>query len=107
MHLILQNRSMRLRRAALSLATAAIMASSPVSAQPTLAQDAAEIAQEAYIYFYPLVTMDVSRRQLTNIEAGKMPGRGPMNTFVHIRAFPTAEFREVVRPNFDTLYSSG
>lgn len=34
-------------------------------------------------------------------------GRGPMNTFSRFRAFPTAEFKEVVRPNFDTLYSSG
>ena len=51
--------------------------------------------------------MDVSRRQLTNIEAGKMAGRGPMNTFTHFREFPDASFREVVRPNFDTLYSSG
>jgi hypothetical protein len=70
-------------------------------------QEAEAIAQEAYIYLYPLVTMDVSRRQLTNIEAGKMIGRGPMNTFTHVRAFPDASFREVVRPNFDTLYSSG
>src|SRR5512135_1940916 len=49
--------------------------------------------------------MDVTRRQMTNIESGKMAGRGPMNTFTHMRAFPAAEFREVVRPNFDTLYS--
>ena len=71
-----------------------------------MADELGPIAQEAYIYLYPLVTMDLSRRQLTNIESGRMPGRGPMNTFAHIRAFPTAEFREVVRPNFDTLYSS-
>jgi hypothetical protein len=32
--------------------------------------------------------------------------RAPPNTFVHVRAFPGADFREVVRPNFDTLYSS-
>ena len=64
------------------------------------------IAQEAYIYFYPLISMDVSRRQLTNVEAGKMVGRGPMNAFSQMRAFPDADFREVVRPNFDTLYSS-
>jgi hypothetical protein len=44
---------------------------------------------------------------LTNIEAGKMAGRGPMNAFTHIRAYPTVEFREVVRANFDTLYSFG
>jgi hypothetical protein len=73
--------------------------------QPT-EQEAYEIGVETYVYFYPLVLMDLTRRQLTNIEAGKMAGRGPMNTFSHVRAYPTAEFREVVRPNFDTLYSS-
>lgn len=71
------------------------------------AEEAHTLGVEAYLYFYPLVTMDVSRRQFTNIESGKMVGRGPMNTFSHMRAFPTADFREVVRPNFDTLYSSG
>jgi hypothetical protein len=76
-------------------------------AQPLTQQAANEIAIEAYVYFYPLITMDVSRRQFTNIESGKMVGRGPMNTFSHIREYPAAEFREVVRPNFDTLYSSG
>jgi hypothetical protein len=50
--------------------------------------------------------MDVTRRQTTNIGAGKMPGRGPVNTFSHIREFPAADFKAVVRPNFDTLYSS-
>ena len=70
-------------------------------------QEANELAVEAYIYFYPLVTMDVTRRQSTNIESGKMLGRGPMNTFTQMRTFPPADFREVVRPNFDTLYSTG
>jgi hypothetical protein len=65
-----------------------------------------EIAANAYVYLYPLVTMDVTRRQSTNIEAGRMPGRGPMNEFVHVREFPAADFKMVVRPNFDTLYSS-
>jgi hypothetical protein len=70
------------------------------------AQTARLIGVEAYLYLYPLVTMDVTRRQLTNIRAGEMPGRGPMNTVSHIREFPAADFRVVVRPNFDTLYSS-
>jgi hypothetical protein len=29
-----------------------------------------------------------------------------MNTFSHFRAYPGADFKAVVRPNFDTLYSS-
>lgn len=68
--------------------------------------EACEIGIEAYHYLYPLITMDVSRRVMTNFESGKKPGMGPMNEFQHLRAFPTADFREVVRPNFDTLYSS-
>jgi hypothetical protein len=65
-----------------------------------------DVAVSAYTYLYPLVLMETTRLQATNIEAGKLPGRGPMNTFSHIREFPAADFRVVVRPNFDTLYSS-
>jgi hypothetical protein len=67
--------------------------------------DAQAIAQEAYIYLYPLVTMDVTRKQLTNLPPNSGIG-GPMNSFVNIPAFPTADMKAVVRPNFDTLYSS-
>jgi len=70
-------------------------------------EDAYQIGMEAYVYLYPLIMMDITRRQLTNIESGKMIGRGPMNTFTHVTAYPTAEFKMVVRPNFDTLYSLG
>ena len=67
--------------------------------------EAYEIGVEAYTYLYPLVLMDVTRRQAVNVEAGKIFGRGPMNAFTNVRAFPSADFRDVVRPNFDTLYS--
>ena len=73
---------------------------------PTLTeQDVYEIGVEAYTYLYPLVLMDATRRQMTNVEAGKAIGRGPMNAFTHVPIFPPADFRDVVRPNFDTLYS--
>ena len=79
----------------------------PASAQTALTeQEAHAIGVAAYLYFYPLVTMDVTRKQLTNIEPGKGFG-GPMNTFANVPAYPTAADRAVVRPNFDTLYSSG
>ena len=68
--------------------------------------EAQAIALEAYLYLYPLVMMDVTRRQMTNAEAGQQVGFGPMNTFSHIRTFPPAEFKAVPWPNFDTLYSS-
>lgn len=68
-------------------------------------QEAYEIGIEAYTYLYPLVLMDATRRVSVNVEAGKVLGRGPMNTFTHVPIFPPADFRDVVRPNFDTLYS--
>jgi hypothetical protein len=67
--------------------------------------DARQIAVEAYLYLYPLVMMDVTRRQMTNAEANTRVGFGPMNTFIHMRAFPPPEFRAVPWANFDTLYS--
>lgn len=69
----------------------------------------AEVAVDAYLYAYPLVLMDTSRRVMTNVErptASPSGGGGsPMNQFVHMTAFPDAKFTDVVRPNADTLYS--
>ena len=36
--------------------------------------EAHAIGVDAYVYFYPLVTMDVTRKQFTNFEPGKVPG---------------------------------
>jgi len=94
----------------LSSALAAILT---LTAPPALAQkpgitdqEARAIGVEAYLYFYPLVTMDITRRQITNVEPGKEFGKGPMNSFVSAPEYPPANFKAVVRPNFDTLYSS-
>lgn len=75
-------------------------------AQSTSADEARTIAQEAYIYLYPLILMDVTRRQSINLDPKVSPIGGPANSFTHLRAFPPADLRLVVRPNFDTLYSS-
>ncbi|WP_329166903.1 DUF1254 domain-containing protein (plasmid) [Streptomyces sp. NBC_01717] len=71
----------------------------------TFSNDLRLLSREAYHYLYPLVTMDVTRLQMINAEPGTRLGFGPPNTFHHLRAFPAAEMRAVVRPNFDTLYS--
>jgi hypothetical protein len=68
-------------------------------------QEAHTIGVQAYLYLYPLVTMDLTRKQLTNVE--HMDGlHAPMNNFANIAQYPTADMKVVVRPNFDTLYSS-
>ena len=73
---------------------------------PTMTDDIARaIGVDSYLYFYSLVTMDVTRRQSTNVEAGKELGKGPMNMFVNVPAYPPADLKVVVRLNFDTLYS--
>jgi hypothetical protein len=77
----------------------------PLAAQAQSAvseQEAQAIALDAYIYFYPLMSMDLSRKQFTN---GTNDFKGPMNTFVNVPAYPPADFKGVVRSNFDTLYS--
>jgi len=75
------------------------------SAETISEQDAHAIGVAAYMYFYSPVTMDLTRKQLTNV--AKTEGiHTPMNTFANLPAFPPADMKVVVRPNFDTLYSS-
>jgi hypothetical protein len=73
--------------------------------KPISEQEAHALAVDAYLYLYPLVIMDLTRRQMTNVPAGKEPGFGPPNTFNNLLEYPPATLKVVVRPNFDTLYS--
>jgi hypothetical protein len=68
-------------------------------------EEAHAIGVQAYLYLYPLVTMDLTRKQLTNVERPEGV-HAPMNAFANLAAYPAAEMKVVVRPNFDTLYSS-
>ncbi len=89
------------------LASVTLLTGSRAIAQPAMTpEEARAIAVDAYLYFYPLITMDVTRKQSTNIEAGKEFAKGPMNTVANLPAYPPADMKVVVRPNFDTLYSS-
>ncbi len=66
-------------------------------------QGALQAGVEAVIYGLPLVMMDLTMQNFRNTP----PPRGaPVNQFLHERVFPTASFKQVVRVNVDTLYSS-
>lgn len=63
------------------------------------------VAEESFIYGYPLVLMEVTKDQQTNVsKAGEETA--PVNQFAHMTTYPDAGFNAVVRPNFDTLYSA-
>ena len=62
-------------------------------------------ATQAYVYAFPMVLMEITRRVSTHHEEGKSGG-AEMNKFSHARAFPDHTFTDVVRPNADTLYSN-
>lgn len=63
------------------------------------------LAVEAYIYAYPLVTMEMTRRVITNVAEAK-GSRGPMGHLIKLRQYPDAKFRDVTAPNADTLYTT-
>ena len=68
-------------------------------------EEAFKLGKEAYIYGYPLVTMEMTRRVMTNVSA--IEGlRGPMGQFVSAREYLSAAFKDVTAPNADTLYSA-
>jgi len=63
------------------------------------------LATDAYIYGYPLVTMEMTRRVITNVPAVEGT-RGPMGQIIRLRQYPNASYRDVTAPNADTLYTT-
>ncbi|MGY2261777.1 DUF1254 domain-containing protein [Pseudomonas sp. SDO55104_S430] len=90
---------------ALTVAASAMLPLAAQAQSKLTSEQAHAIGVDAYVYFYPLLTMDITRKQFTNIEPGKEFGKGPMNMFVSVPEYPPASFKGVVRSNFDTLYS--
>ncbi|MCE4538860.1 DUF1254 domain-containing protein [Pelomonas sp. P7] len=79
---------------------AAVLAVPALAAALLAAQaDMITLGAEAYLYGYPLLIVDASRDRITALAA-------PANVLHRMRQFPDAGFKEVVRPNVDTLYTS-
>ncbi len=66
--------------------------------------EAVEIATDAYVYGYSLITTEVTRVQMSNVSEAE-GFTGPMGQFVNVKRYPPAEYRGVSAPNADTLYS--
>lgn len=74
-------------------------------AAPLTAAEATKLGTEAYVYGYPLITMEYTRRVITNVE--KVEGtHAPMGQLIRLREYPTAAFKDVTAPNADTLYTT-
>ncbi len=92
----------------LMAATSACSSSTPDTAPSgqLSADEVAAIALDAYIYGYPLVTVEMTRRVMTNVDKAEAP-RAPMGQLMRMREYPNAQFRDVTAPNADTLYTNG
>jgi len=74
-------------------------------ATPISEADALDIGIDAYVFGYPLVTTEMTRRVMTNV-AVAAGMRAPMGQFANARSYPTADDKDVTAPNADTLYST-
>jgi hypothetical protein len=74
-------------------------------AQTVAPTDAVKIATDAYIYGYPLVTMEYTRRSFVNV-ASAGPKSAPMGQLAKFREYPAADDHRVTAPNADTLYTT-
>jgi hypothetical protein len=76
----------------------------PVTAQAITPAEAKQIAEDAYIYGYSLITTEVTRVQMSNVPR-VVNFTGPMGQFINVPRYPPADYRGVSAPNADTLYS--
>lgn len=63
------------------------------------------VASDAYIFGYPLVTSEMTRRVMTNVDAPQ-GSHAPMGQIIRLRQYPDASFTDVTAPNADTLYTT-
>lgn len=93
-----------MRKTTVTLAFTLLLAAAARAAALSPAE-ATELGTEAYVYGYPLVTMEMTRRVMTNVVQPDGT-RAPMGHLVRMRHYPTAQFRDVTAPNADTLYTT-
>src|SRR5579872_5324587 len=85
--------------------TPSIANSEPMTNTTIEETKAMQAGVEAVIYGLPLVMMDLTEKR--NINVKRPHGiAAPINQFGHAPIFPPASFKDVVRANVDTLYSS-
>jgi hypothetical protein len=74
-------------------------------APPLSEAEALDVGIDAYVFGYPLVTTEMTRRVMTNV-AAPAGMHAPMGQFASLRTYPTPADKDVTAPNEDTLYSS-
>jgi hypothetical protein len=88
------------------IAAAALLTTNSISHAVSLtAAEATQLGVDAYIYGYPLITMEYTRRVITNVSETQGT-KAPMGQLIRLREYPTAEFKDVTAPNADTLYTT-
>ena len=90
---------------ALTIALAACSSSNTSKTSQPGVEAAVSDAIDAYIYGYPLVTMDMTRRQMTNV-AVPDAGHAPLGQLVRMPTYPPVDYHAVTAPNADTLYTT-
>jgi hypothetical protein len=76
---------------------------SPAAGSPGL-EEAVSTATDAYVYGYPLITMDMTRKRLVNV-AQPDAAHAPMGQLLKLRTYPAVDNHAVTAPNADTLYT--
>ena len=76
----------------------------PVAASAARPSDQiGEVAVNAYLYAYPLISMETTRRLSTNVADVRQFGKAPMNQFAICRHFPDSTYTDIARRR-QTLY---
>lgn len=85
-------------------ALACLLLGAGANAQAPSPTEARQIAEDAYVYGYSLITTEVTRVQMSNVpKVGALTS--PTGQFVNVPRYPAADYRGISAPNADTLYS--